>query len=385
MPIPAGLACGLLIGFGLWTQPLMAEYVLPAGIVLAACLRHGNGGGGRRIALSLGALLLGTALGAAPLLVDNLSRHWETISYLTARTTGGNHLLTAARLLTEALPVLTGLVTPTAVPSLFARFVALHRFWYVVGLVCGLGIVACLALGPRNLFRRIAALLAPPATEHGAEGAPNQAGGSPGDGMLALFVLSCLLFFVGSNFGAARASTLMPRYLIPLYTAVPLVLDCFVPSGSGIRRRVLAAGAVGVLTACGILVATTTSLPRASPTAVAGAALSPPPIDGLTKLLEAQRVQVAYTGYWLANRISFETDERVLGLPIKAVGQLGMIRVPAYLAVAARTPAKRLAWIFAAGSHDDRVFRRLLQIEHLTATRLRWEELVVYTGLSRRP
>ncbi|MGH2408977.1 MAG: hypothetical protein ACRDGS_01285, partial [Chloroflexota bacterium] len=197
--------------------------------------------------------------------------------------------------------------------------------------------------------------------------------------------LSCLLFFVGSNFGAARAATLMPRYLIPLYTAAPLVLDCFVPRDSSARRRWLAAGAVGILTVSGILITTTTSLPRVSPTTVAGAALSPPQISGLTKLLESQRVRVAYTGYWLANRISFETDERVLGLPIKAVGQLGMIRVPAYLAVAAHAPAARLAWIFTAGSHDDRVFRRLLQGEHLTAARLRWEELVVYTGLARRP
>src|SRR6185437_13369519 len=66
MPIPVGLVCGLLSGFGLWTQPLMVEYMLPAGIALAARLSYENGGGGRRIALSLGALLLGAALGAAP-------------------------------------------------------------------------------------------------------------------------------------------------------------------------------------------------------------------------------------------------------------------------------------------------------------------------------
>ncbi|MGH2408792.1 MAG: ArnT family glycosyltransferase, partial [Chloroflexota bacterium] len=202
MPIPIGLVCGLLIGFGLWTQPLMAEYVIPAGVALAARLWRGDGGG-RGIALSLGALLLGTVLGAAPLLADNLSRHWETISYLTARTPGGNHLLTVGRLLTEALPVLTGLVTPTAVPSLFARLVDVHRLWYVVGLICGLGIVARLALGPRNIFRRIAAILDQP--RGSGSGTSSQTGGSPGDGILALFVLSCLLFFVGSNFGAARA------------------------------------------------------------------------------------------------------------------------------------------------------------------------------------
>ncbi|HVC81457.1 MAG TPA: glycosyltransferase family 39 protein [Chloroflexota bacterium] len=384
MPMPVGLVCGLLIGFGLWTQPLMVEYALPAGIALTARLRYGNRGSGRRITLSLGALLFGTALGAAPLLADNLSRHWETLTYLTTRSPGGNHLVTAGRLVTEALPVLTGLVTPTAVPSLFAHLVALHRFWYTVGLGCGIGIVARLTLGPHSLFQRIATLFRP-TKDCDAEGIPDQDNRSPGDAMLALFVLCCLLFFIGSSFGAARAATLMPRYLIPLYTAAPLVLDCFVPSGSGRRRRLLAAGAVGTLAACGILVATTAVLPRTSTTAVAGAALSPPPINGLTELLEAQRVRVAYTGYWLANRISFETRERVLGLPIKAVGQLGMIRMPAYLTLAARVPAERLAWIFASGSHDDQVFRHRLQAEHLTAALFPWEELVVYTDLSQRP
>jgi len=384
MPIPVGLVCGLLSGFGLWTQPLMVEYMLPAGIALAARLSYENGGGGRRIALSLGALLLGAALGAAPLLADNLSRHWETLTYLTTRSPGGDHLVTAERLVTEALPVLTGLVVPAAVPSLFAHLTALHRFWYIVGLGCGIGIAARLVLGPRNLFQRIAGLFRVAKT-HGAKGVPDQAGSSPGDGMLALFVICCLLFFIGSSFGAARAATLMPRYLIPLYTAAPLVLDCFVPKGSGHRRRLLGAGAVVLLAACGIAVAATTALPRTSPTAVAGAALSPPPIDGLSELLESHRVRVAYTGYWLANRISFETHEHVLGLPIKAVGQLGMIRVPAYLTLATHVPAERLAWIFTVGSHDDRVFRRLLQTKHIAAARLTWEELVVYTGLSRRP
>ena len=387
MPIPAALAGGILIGFGLWTQPMMAEYLLPVVGALAARLgrRSETAGSGQRLAIALGVLLLGTAIGSAPLLIDNLRQHWETITYLRTRTAGGNHLVTAGRVLTEALPVLTGLVTPTSVPSLFAHLVALHRFGYVAGLACGLGIMARVVIGPRNLFRRITCLLTPATTERGSGRASDQADNIPRDGMLALFVLSCLLFFIGSSFGAARAATLMPRYLIPLYTAAPLVIDCFVPTGAGSRHWLLATGAVGVLLASGLLVATTTSLPRASTTAVAGAALSPPPIDGLEKLLESRHVRVAYTGYWLANRLSFETHEQVLGLPILAVGQLGMVRIPAYLTIAASLPAQRLAWILTAGSHDDQVFRRLLRAEHITAARLPWEELVVYTGISRRP
>jgi hypothetical protein len=274
------------------------------------------------------------------------------------------------------------------VPTTFAHLVASQPLHYIAALACSLGIVAWLVLGPRGLLRRIACLFPLPAhsrvsTE--SQDQPCRLRDAPCDGILALFVLSCLLFFVGTGFAAARAATLMPRYLTPLYTATPLVFDSLMPSRSNRRAWMPASLAVGLLLLFSVLTTVTASLPRASVTAVAGAALSPPPIDGLTHLLEAHQVHVAYASYWLANRISFETDERVLGVPVRAGRQLNQVRMPGYLVVAARLPADRIAWIFTAGTRDERAFGEQLRHRHIDATRLRWDELVIYTGFSRRP
>ena len=61
---------------------------------------------------------------------------------------------------------------------------------------------------------------------------------------------------------------------------------------------------------------------------------------------------------------------------------LGQERVPAYLSVAARTPAAKVAWIFAAGSAGELRFRRLMQRQGIHATRLSWDDQAVYIHLS---
>jgi hypothetical protein len=99
--------------------------------------------------------------------------------------------------------------------------------------------------------------------------------------------------------------------------------------------------------------------------------------------LEARHVRIAYTEYWLANRIAFETHERVLGVAVTDTLALGQERVPAYLAVAARMPAAKVAWIFAAGSAGEQRFRRLMQRQGIHATRLSWDDQAVYVRLSR--
>ena len=61
-------------------------------------------------------------------------------------------------------------------------------------------------------------------------------------------------------------------------------------------------------------------------------------------------MRVAYANdYWIVYRISFETHERVLAVGVGDNSRLGLVRIPSYLDVAARTPANRLAWIFYAG------------------------------------
>ena len=73
----------------------------------------------------------------------------------------------------------------------------------------------------------------------------------------------------------------------------------------------------------------------------------------------------------------------MLGVAVTDTLALGQERVPAYLTVAARTPAAKVAWIFAVGSAGEQHFRRLMQRHGIHATRLSWDDQAVYIHLSR--
>jgi hypothetical protein len=189
------------------------------------------------------------------------------------------------------------------------------------------------------------------------------------DSVLALFMATCLLFFLFSGFGAMSWAASLPRYLVPMYTVTPLVLDSFIPRRPTPLDRWLAMLAVGFLIVTGV-VTTLTTEPRTG-------------ISALAQGLEARHVRIAYTEYWLANRIAFETHERVLGVAVTDTLALGQERVPAYLTVAVRTPAAKVGWIFVAGSAGEQRFRRLMQRQGIHATRLSWDDQAVYVRLSR--
>jgi hypothetical protein len=201
--------------------------------------------------------------------------------------------------------------------------------------------------------------------------------------MLSIFAMCCVLFFIGSSFGAAPAATIMPRYLVPLYTATPIIVHGLAGLWTEMRHRARFALGVCALIVVFIASISAPTLPPASPTAVAGAAPSPPPIDGLIRSLEAHKVRVVYTSYWLAYRITYESGEQVLGIPVKAALQLGQVRIPQDLEVAAHLSGNELAWVFDAGGGDEQAFRHVLRRRHVQAARLRWTTLAIYTSLSR--
>jgi hypothetical protein len=335
----------------------------------------------RRLGRALAAIALGSLMGGAPCLIYNLHTHWATITTIQARLPGTSHLAVAEGLTSEALPILLGLVTPTTVPQVFTRLTTDHPFMYWAGVVVGTYILARLILDPSVLLARIAALPRLPQFGRSDAQAGASAAGGEGDAarpssaamhrdsVLALFMATCLLFFLFSGFGAMSWAVSLPRYLIPMYTLTPLVLDCFIPRHPKLLDRWLATLAVGVLIIASVATTLTTQ-PRAG-------------IAGLTQALEARHVRIAYTGYWLANRIAFETHERVLGVAVTDALALGQERVPAYVRVAARTPSAKVAWIFVAGSAGEQRFRRLMQRQGVHATRLTWDDQAVYVQLSR--
>ncbi len=380
MPLPAAVASGLLAGLGLWIEPMIGDYLVPLALFFTIRLligvreRHLSTWSG--LARSLVAIIAGTIVGCAPLLVYNLQNHGETFSFLGGRATGGNHLAVAERLVTESMPIMLGLITPTSVAVTFNNLVAQHPIEYLVGVVAGASILGRLIFDPRCLLLRMVALAHLPRDTQAATPLPAADRPMPQrgdharsrmmghDGLLALFGVCCVLLFLLTRFGATPWATHLPRYLIPLYTITPLVLDCLIPRVPRRLDIVVAALATGILVTVG-----------AATTLSAGPRIG---IVGLTDLLETRQIDVAYANYWLADRLSFLSHEHVLGIAVADNLDLGQVRTPTYLDIAANTPARNLAWVFDSGSSAEKQFRLYLQRHNVHPRRAVIDREVVY-------
>jgi len=372
MPLRVALVMGLVAGLGAWIEPLMAEYLLPLGLAYARPLLTIRRGPCARMAPArpLAAIALGAIVGGAPLLAYNLRHHWATLSYLVAQ--GGqrvDHLGAVTRLVTESLPVLLGLAVPNSNHGAFISLSARYPVQRAVGVAAGLYLLGRFVPA---LPRRIAALLTDQTVADGSSSRQTPRARKPRDGALALFAASGLLFFMGTHFGAGDSAIDTARYLLPLYTATPLVVDLLVPRQP--TRR--ATGATLLILAA--LVATNMALARAIPQDLAPRG----PVGGLIRALEAQGVRVVYTNYWISYQLTFESRGRVLSIPVNG-SRLARVRMLGDLAVAAATPGHGLAWAFAAGAPGARSFQRLLRRTRTRADHIRWANLVIYDHLSR--
>jgi len=375
MPLPPALGCGLLIGFGIWAEPMMVVYLVPFALamVVGRCVRREAHW---KVIRPLAALVAGSALGGAPLLAHNLRNGWDTLTFLQARGPGGDHLAAAIGLITHALPVILGLATPTLTSPAFSHLVASCPLQYVVGLLAGCVLALRVAY---SLPSRIASM----ARQTSVRDAPGPWGsGGRSDGVLALFVVCCLAFFVGTHFGAQDWAPRLPRYLLPLYSATPLVLACLAPRRWSGRQTVLAA-MVAAMLLLGATVTLRSDLPPAPPAGVAGTAFSAANIDGLVTILDSRHIHLVYASYWLVYTIAFETHERVVGVTTVGRFRLGQNRIPDYPEAARNTPVGWQAWIFYSGSGDARAFAVLLHRRHVHARRWLWKNLVIYTDFSR--
>jgi len=128
----------------------------------------------------------------------------------------------------------------------------------------------------------------------------------------------------------------------------------------------------------GALVATNMALAQAIPQDLAPRG----PVGSLIRALEAQGVRVVYTNYWISYQLTFESHERVRGIPINGL-RLARVRMLGDLDVAAATPGRGLAWAFAADAPGVRSFQRLLRRTRTRADHIRWANLVIYDHLSR--
>src|SRR5579859_2032399 len=194
------LLWGLLAGLAFWTHLLAVVYLLPAAIYLVLARRA------RWSAAELGLLGVGSVLGMAPLLFDNIANGFLTLAALLQPADipldqGAQFM----RFFRVGLPVLLGLGQPTTSETMFdqdwLQRPASH-LWVVALTLLLLGVA--LAVHVRSLRRLVLC-----GADHLSEPA-----------VLLLVTLAVPPAVALTRFGFFVSE---PRYALPLYSAVPLL------------------------------------------------------------------------------------------------------------------------------------------------------------------
>jgi hypothetical protein len=168
-----------------------------------------------------------------------------------------------------------------------------------------------------------------------------------------------------------------PRYLVLLGPVLALLT---VAAGGTPLRSAALACALAALSAIGIGQLQRSGFAFAYPEGVA----APADIDPLLRTLEARNVRHGYADYWIAWRIVFESDERIIavagaGEPLEPVRRGARVapeqgRYPPFYQRVAASPNP--AYVFLArGNREARARARLLATGY---RRLRVAEFVVY-------
>lgn len=200
-----------------------------------------------------------------------------------------------------------------------------------------------------------------------------------------------VLYVIGLSFpfiyALTRAAIVTdePRYLLQLSPVLALLLG----QAAGARRHVRAASVVVVaaaLTLSGVTLARAASWRDSHPR---NPAIAPRDIQPLLRVLDAAGIDRVYAQYWVAYRIDFETNERIIaaesklksvrfvdGKPIP--GAYPEVRWPAYVRQVNAAP--RAAFVFIVWPQDANRAKRLTVMKELEAhgfTKRRNADLVI--------
>lgn len=342
-------AAWFLLGVAIWVQPIAGYYVLAvlaslAGPFLAVVRAPDRWPAGAALAvLCLAAL----AAGAAPLLQFNLAHGGATLDFLTKRTTHLDTLTTLSRALLWAGPVLIGLAPPTTDRAYFARFLLDHWILYGVSLFALLAALARGLLLWRAVWSRLRTLLSRvPARDVG----------------LVVLLGAVLIGFLTSSWGAEQWSGSQPRYLLPVYTALPLIVRALLPLRPSGRHWAAAALAAVALCA-GTVYVNATAFPREDLGPLAGTLRS----HGITAL---------YGDYWLVYPVIYESEEYLSGAAVNDDLSKGRNRYSPYLRAAAAS--RNYAWVVQTGSARQRSVLACLTLLHSRFSEFTWRDQTIY-------
>ena len=269
-----------LFGLALWAQPLAAVYLPSLLVVLFGPLAAAARAAETRWRL-LGATLLSLAaigLALEPAIVFNAHADGASLHFLFSRPSKLHIglLEKGRRLLLWGTPVLLGFSRPNSQASSFVLWLRRDPLIDTLAVaLCSLYLLKVLGSG-KALCRRF--------------GAMDQVSRA---GTVSLLTLALTVFtaYLCSSWSSSSWSATDPRYLLPLYTLAPLVLQGLGPVPTS-RLVCRLGGCVVVLALAGGLVVNLSAPPVAS-------------LGGLANRLDALGTQVVYGNYWDVYRLAF--------------------------------------------------------------------------------
>ena len=320
---------GFFMGLGVWTNLLIAVYLLPIAIYLGLVLRRKLFGPWVLIAVPA------AVVGALPLIGFNVEHGFATAGAMTTwRGAISTIPLYTFHFFRHSLPVLAGLAQGSSSQELFwAAFAhSLAQPWPVA-----LALSILFVLPVVLLRRRLADMLF------------GRAGRADDRNLLVLMLIVVPAVFVVTKFHEPVSE---PRYLLPLYSAIPLLASGLLSRGWLRRAAPLLMSAIVCLNLYSIA-----ALDPAMNRPTSEATSTPANRQELTSFLASHGLDKIYTDYWLAYPLAFESGERIV--PSVISGGFNRYVPYAYEVSVAPDPA----FVFVTGSPEEKAF-----VEKVTRT-----------------
>ena len=298
----ATLSLGFLSGLGLWVNPQYFYYLGPVTLLLLARAK--------RVGLvGWVAFAVGFPLGGLPLLLANMSHSQGTTTNLIlegvvpARDFWPSLKAAVSYLITDALPTLWGLRPIKGELVVTAAFVVIPL--YLVAILVSLRLV-----GRDVMARRYNPAIVLVTTL-----------------VLAPFVFVLAALTNGNWTVIIPDSGILTRYLMPLYSVVPVLLAAFIWRLRSFSRPLAMALVVLVLTVN--LWSNLSIDPVDTMRCVFENVPLPASNKALMDFLDSEGIRYVYTNHWIGFRLMFETHERVVTFDYPD-SLYGMDRLPQY-------------------------------------------------------
>jgi hypothetical protein len=318
---------GLLMGLGLWVNPLIIVALMTAagwigGYCLVRVLRMGQPLRSLLLELSAGvAALPAFGLGYAPALYWGATHDWANVLYFLHRG-GGSSLSVMA---SQVVPLYAGCVAPRVIggelPGASQQLASLHALPLALGALCMLATLAALIalfFWQHPLLLQIRRLVALP----------------------ALFASCSALFFCVSSGPFPCALDLTGRYATPLMLVLPFFCATALTTLALLRIRWNPGAALSALLLVAFsMQAATYGLADAGRTFQSPYCTSAPrDTYALIAYLRRERIGYVWANNWTAYPLDFETDGSIIAAdprPLMTGGAMSD-RLPAYAAIVRR-------------------------------------------------